>query len=547
MFQTHSAPKSHLRNISEIVTPRRPLHDDSGRYNGHNVSAIRSGTKRNSDALKDSGTDSLKKENLPVTKRRALHQKSPVTSIQLEKVASESVPSSPKALSSDTKLLQALFATTIPVAVNGQATAAATTTTAESLNQVIGFNSAVFGQALKESTECVAFLKVAFDDALTEAQKTLKNKALIGGAAAATFLTAWVAASGVVAGILGSQLSGSNSELLIKSIEGATKLWAAYKLHQLIQLGADLKELPDTQDPGNEASITSPERVEEYSDLGMQSSSSNVTAPYRRRHAVPKDERPSDSNATNNRESIGESGGTALEQKYKARLESESSRLYGNLSNIIQYVCVQTAREGGELGVLSGVTLTPYLAAGTNIGVGVGTIALSGISGIAAPIAGYHTLKGTVTLIAELEKKFAHTDWVAKKCDAFIDSSGDWIKNMLVMTLLATGAHEIEEMLGIDVKLWDLKTVSPLLSEKLAPLAIVAALVPYDADPTFWQAAVIFYAWTKNAIIPTAKFAYNKFTEIYQSCKSGTTQNVSPENNTSLSTHNNEAYATSQA
>ncbi|WP_299733814.1 hypothetical protein [uncultured Endozoicomonas sp.] len=500
--------------ISEKVEPRKPLRDDSRTYKGHDVSKIRSGTKRNSAALKDSATDSLKKEYLPVTKRRALHQESPVTSIS----------SSSKALSSDTKLLQALLAAGIPCTVNAQTTTTTATTTTESLNQVIGFNSAVFGQALKESTECVAFLKVAFNDALTDAQKTLKNKALIGGAAAATFLTAWVATSTIVAGILGSQLSGSNSELLIKSIEGITKLWAAYKLHQLIQLGADLKQLPDSQDParpsGNEAFAASSDDVEEGRNINEQ---------------------PSSSNATNN----PGNGRTALEQKYNERLQSKSEDLYGNLSNIIKYVCVQTAREGGELGVLSGVTLTPYFLAGTHIAGGIGTIALSGLSGIAAPIAGYHLLKGTVMLVAELEKKFGHTDWVAKKCDGFIGSSGDWIKDMLVLTLLSVGVHEIEEVLGIDVKLWDLKTISPLFSEKLAPLAIVAALLPYDADPTFWQAMVIFYAWTKNAIIPGVKFAYHKFQEIYQNCKSDTVENNSAGNTTSLSTHTNEAYDTS--
>ena len=417
----------------------------------------------------------------PITERKALPAPPAAgASLQAEDTSSR-VYLTPSEANNGLMKLLLLSASASAVAGESTTTVATTAITAENLNSVLGFDNAVFGQAVKESTECIAFLKVAFDDALMDSQKTLKNKMLIAGSSAATFVMSWATAAAIVGVVLGRQLSGSNAELLIKSIEGVTKIWAAYKLYQLIQLGEEFKDLSNVENPN-----------------------------------IPSNSGDAEGNLH-----------SALEAKYKEKIQSKSEYLYGNLGNIVKYMCVQTAREGGELGVLSGVTLTPYLIAGTNIAAGVGTIAISGVSGITVPIAAYYGLKGTLKLASLIEQRYNHTDWVERKCGNFINASGNWVKNMLVLTLLSVGVHELEEVLRIDVKLWDLKTFSPLFSEKLAPLSIIAALVPYDSDPTFWQATIIFYAWTKYAAIPTAKFAFEKFTQLYNHCKNNPTEDPS--------------------
>ncbi|MGB0359878.1 MAG: hypothetical protein ACPGEF_00480 [Endozoicomonas sp.] len=456
----------------------------SGRYHNYDVSATRTASKRTSSALQEN-TNSKQNENGPALKRRALHSRALITAPKLEKVISDSP--SLKPLSKNTFLLKGLLASAMPASALAQGVAATTTVapTADALKQVLSFDQAIFGQALKESTECIAFLKVAFNISLTEAQQTSKNKILLCSIAGATFLSAWLGTAGGLALLLGSQLEGSNTELLIKSIEGATKLWAAYQLFKLIRLETQLKQLSNTQNPGSTDSS--------MNEVTLEAQSGNIR----------------------------EDSLSPLQAKYKEKILTEAPGIYGDLHGVIRYVMVQCLREGGELGVLSAAVLTPYIAAGTSIGIGVGTIALSGCTGILAPIAAYKILKGSVFLAGRLEQKYNHTDWIAKKCDGYLDASGDWIKTMLVFTLLSVGVHEIEEVLSLDVKLWDLKLTSPLLSEKLAPFAVFAALLPFDADPTFWQALVIFFAWSKYAVIPTAKYAYNKFSEIYKNCKSG--------------------------
>ena len=381
-----------------------------------------------------------------------------------------SIPSDP-GVNSKAMTLLALMTKFGLVSSQGSTTVIPDTTTAQVLKEVISFDRAVFAQSVKECTELVAFLNVAINDALTDIQKTATNKTIIIGTSAAAFLSLWVGVGAGFGHLLANQLaSGDKTDLLIKSIEGATKLWAAYKLHQLNLMSKELEG-----EEGNR------EAVDVDPDVDLEASRL-----------------------------------TALERKYKARLNSD---IYGDLRKVVAYVVTQAAREGGELGVLSGVTMAPYLIAGADLSAAVATIALSGGAGIALPVAAYFGTKGALGLGKQIEKCFNDTGWLTSKIEAFLGAAGNWTKEMLVFALASYAVHEFEELWGFDVKLWNLTEYSPWLSEKNMPFAAVAAVLPYDADPTFWQAMVIAYAWSTKAVLPCTKQAAKLISELYHKCK----------------------------
>ncbi len=473
-----------------------------------------------------------------------------------------SIPSDPS-VNSKAMTLLALMTKFGLVSSQGSTTVIPDTTTAQALSNILTFNSAVFAQAVKESTELVAFLSVAFNDALTEAQQTTKNKVLIGGAAAVGFLGCWIGVGTLFGKLLSQQLaSGDKTDLLIKSIEGATKLWAAYKLHQLIEMSGELRgqlevdgeqiivkeklkpvtiwiengdhdtrnlrrkeNEPDraTAGPIERATAGPTEASKELTPLNAWlEDRGHDTSNLRRRKNITHEPDRATAGSTERitagpmeraNDELGRK--RTLENKYKERFAKNSDSLYGNLGNVVKYVATQAVREGGELGVLSGVTMAPYLIAGANIGTAVASIALSGGAGVVGPIAAYYGSKGVVGLIAHIEKRLNDTDWLARKAEAFSGAVGDWTKEMLVFALASYAVHEFEEVLGIDVKLWDLTKIYSWLSEKEMPFASVSALVPYDANPTFWQALVIAYAWTKNAVVPCGKFAATQVNHLY--------------------------------
>ncbi|WP_419833199.1 hypothetical protein [Endozoicomonas atrinae] len=381
--------------------------------------------------------------------------------------------------------------------VSGQesTTVASEMTTARPLSQDISLDRAVLAQSVKECTELIAFLNVAINNALTEEQKTAANKALIICTSMVTFLGSWIGVGAGFGQLLAKQVvSGEKTDLLIKSIEGATKLWAAYKLHQLNQMTKKLEVQQEEIE------------VRDFDTHEVDMEAGGMDSNVRRRRNISQVEAAVTEPSTT----------TALERKYKAKLDSS---IYGKIQEVVKYVGTQAAREGGELGVLSGVTMAPYLIAGVDPKTAIASIALSGMAGTAIPIAAYFGAKGALALGKQIEKCFNDTGWLTSKIETCLNAAGSWTKEMLEYALLSYAVHEFEELWGFDVKLWNLAEYSPWLSEKNMPFAAVAALLPYDADPTFWQAMIIIYAWTKNAVFPCTKLAAKQINQLYHKCK----------------------------
>ncbi|PJE78878.1 hypothetical protein CI610_02178 [invertebrate metagenome] len=171
--------------------------------------------------------------------------------------------------------------------------------------------------------------------------------------------------------------------------------------------------------------------------------------------------------------------------------DSEEKSEKGSLVNAYVMLFVQGAREGGEAGVVTYVSLIPAAVLNYPFASELyRQVFLSASIGIAIPIGLAAAGKTIVTVVGKTKRGRQFLE----DADPYVHGAGLMLLRFLTVTLLQYAVHEIEEIAGIENKVYDLTEgdKASIWSEKNILMGLVSAFFPYDANPTFFQAFVIY-------------------------------------------------------